>query len=140
MRIVSAFIALLALAACGLFDRGEELEGGLLAAIKRGKSPFLLSEALTGGWTELCIFSGYDDGDHLKLERTYPSAWWLIAFDGERIVAKRNGVDGAEGGLKLVRENGSRQCFTPQSRVTIISAAERVLRFEDGHAWQPKRK
>ena len=140
MRIVPAFIALLALAACGLFDRGKELEDGLLAAIKRGKSPFRLSEAFPGGWTELCIFSGYDDGDHLQLERTYPSAWWLIAFDGERIVAKRNGVDGAEGGLRLVRENGSRQCFTPQSRVTIVSAAERALRFEDGHPWQPKRK
>ena len=40
----------------------------------------------------------------------------------------------------LKRENGSRQCFTPQSRVTIVSAAERVLRFEDGYPWQPKRK
>jgi hypothetical protein len=50
MRGVPALAALLALAACGLFDRGKELEDGLLAAIKRGKSPFVLSEAFGHPW------------------------------------------------------------------------------------------
>lgn len=57
-RIGFALAALLSLAGCGLFDRGRELEEGLRAAIARGKSPFLLSEAFSGGWTELCFFGG----------------------------------------------------------------------------------
>jgi hypothetical protein len=140
MRIVLALVAALAASACNLFDRGQELEDGLHAAIKRGKSPFLLSEAFPGRWTELCFFGGYDDGDHLKLERTYPNAWWLVAFDGERIAAQLNGIDNADDALRLVKHNATRTCFTPQSRVTIVSAAERALRFEDGHPWEPKRK
>jgi hypothetical protein len=139
-RIGVVLLALLALVSCGLFDRGKELEDGLRAAIERGRSPFLLSEAFPGNWTELCFFGGYDDGDHLGLERTYPNAWWLVAFDGERIVAKRNGLDNMDVALRLNKHNATRTCFTPRSRVTIVSAAERALRFEDGHPWQPKRK
>lgn len=138
MRYPVAFAALLALAGCGLFDRGTELEAGLQTAIARGKSPFLLSEAFSGGWTELCFFGGYDDGGPLKLDRTYATAWWLVAFDGERIVARRNGVDNNPDGLKLNVHNATRTCFTPRSRVTIVSAPDRVLRFEDGHPWRPK--
>jgi hypothetical protein len=137
MRIVPALFALLAATSCGVSDRGKELENGLRAAIARGKNPFLLGEAFPGAWTELCFFGGYDDGGPLKLERTYARAWWLVAFEGKRIVAKLNGVDNDPNGLRLNAHNATRTCFTPQSRVAIVSAAERELRFEDGRPWRP---
>ena len=92
---------------------------------------------LPGRWTEICFFGAYDYGDHLKLELTYESAWWLVVFDGERIVAKLNGVDGPAGEPTLNRHNAPRTCFAPQARVTIVSGTE--LRFEDGRPWQSRR-
>jgi hypothetical protein len=92
---------------------------------------------LPGRWTEICFFGGYDDGDHLKLERTYARAWWLVVSEGERIVAKLNGVDGLAGEPVLNRHNATRTCFAPTARVTVVSGAE--LRFEDGRPWQAKK-
>jgi hypothetical protein len=139
-RIAVALTALLAFAACDAIEAervSKQLKDGLRAAIQRGKSPFLWSDVLPGRWTEICFFSDYDHGDHLKLELTYETAWWLVVFDGERIVAKLNGVDGPAGEPTLTRHNATRTCFAPAARVTIVSGAE--LRFEDGRPWEPRR-
>jgi hypothetical protein len=140
MRITLALAALFALAACDAIEGtliSNQLGDGLRASIQRGKSPLPWSDVLPGRWTEICFFGGYDDGDHLKLERTYSRAWWLVVFEGERIVAKLNGVDGIEGEPVLNRHNATRTCFAPTARVTLVSGAE--LRFEDGRPWRAKK-
>jgi hypothetical protein len=133
----SAACCAAALAACDLFGGGIEIHAGLEQAIKRGKSPFLLGEALTEKWTALCFFGAYDDGDHLDLYTGHEIEWWLVAFDGDRIVGKYQGDDGQ---LRLNPSNESRFCFTPQSRVTILSTSPPALRFEDGRPWSSKKK
>ena len=126
-----------ALAACDLFGGGINLQGGLEQAIQRGKSPFILGEALPDKWTEVCFFGSYDNGEELKLETGHEVEWWLVAYDGDKIVGK---VMGSDSELRLNPNNESRMCFTPKSRVTILSAKERALRFEDGHPWRSRRK
>ena len=126
----------MALAACDFFG-GIKIHAGLEQAIKRGKSPFLLGEAIPGKWTELCFFGAYEDGGELELHTAHDTDWWLVAYDGERLVGKYQGTDGE---IRLNPGNESRFCYTPQSRVTITSAAPPALRFEGGRAWQPKKK
>jgi hypothetical protein len=140
-RIAVALTALLAFAACDAIEAervSKQLKDGLRAAIQRGKSPFLWSDVLPGRWTEICFFGAYDNGDHLKLDLTYETAWWLVVFDGERIAAKLNGVDVPKEEPRLNRHNATRTCFAPTARVTIVSGAE--LRFEDGRPWASKKK
>jgi hypothetical protein len=133
--------AALALSGCDWIEearREREFAQGLSAAIQRGKSPFPLADVLSRRWTEMCFFGAYDDGDTLDLANNNDTDWSLVAFDGAEIVAKLGSDDSF---IRLNHLNQTSTCYTPQARVTIVSATPKAwaLRFEDGRPWRPRR-
>jgi hypothetical protein len=91
---------------------------------------------LQRGWTEICFFGANDIGGHLKLHFGGDnSEWWLVVFDGTKIVAKLPGNDAV---LRLNGLNKISECYLPASRITILSTKPKTLRFDDGRRWGPK--
>jgi hypothetical protein len=133
------FVSLLALGGCDwIFGRAlsAKIEGGLGTAVERGVSPFRWSDVLPEGVTEICFFGPYDDGDGLDLSTHHDTDWALVAFDGNKEVAR---ILGSDSEFALIKLN-ERGCYGRDGRITIVDRATRALRFDDRKDYRPRRK
>lgn len=133
-------MVILALGGCDwIFGRtlSFKIMRGLESAVERGVSPFRLSDVLPKGVTEICYFGPYDDGEGLGLRTYHDTDWSLVAFDGDKEVARIQGTDRE---FALIPHNKERACFAPGARITIVAKDKRALKFEDGTPYRPRRK
>lgn len=113
----------------------SKITGGLESAVERGVSPFRWSDVLPQGVTEICFFGPYDDGDGLELSTHHDTDWALVAFNGEKEVAR---ILGSDSEFALIKLN-ERGCFARDARVAIVDRATRALRFEDRKDYRPRK-